>query len=83
MGTTLKITMTETDASPWTGQPGLHLLVQSNELTDLPRTIASFSPTQREIFVKYLDQPSDFRPVLGRQDGYRYTSEWLFPKKEF
>lgn len=74
--------MTEIESGGWNEGPELRLLVQSNQIMDLPRVIAGFTDTQREIFAQYRRQPSDFEPFFGRRDGYRFNDEWTFPRLE-
>lgn len=60
--------------------PELRMLLQANEITTVPRAIESFSPEQADLFSRYQRQPSDFRPILGHHDGYRFNCEWTFPR---
>lgn len=59
--------------------PELRLLVQANRITTLPQAIASFSASQAETFARYQREPSDYQPLLGHHDGYRFNDEWSFP----
>lgn len=59
--------------------PELRLLVQSHEITTVPQAIEQFSPEQVEIFSRYQRKPSDYQPLMGWHDGYRFNDEWTFP----
>jgi hypothetical protein len=57
----------------------LRLILQADDITTVPQAIEAFTSEQSRIFSAYGDSPSDFRPLMGRHDGYRYSAEYTFP----
>lgn len=76
----VRVTMTEIAAGEGYNEgPELRLLVQSNKILSVPNVVASLLAEQAETFSRYQPQPSDFRPILGHHDGFRFSCEWTFP----
>lgn len=79
----VRVTMIEIEAGEGYNEgPELRVLIQANRVTTLPKAIEAFSPAQTEIFSRYRRNSSDYRPLLGHHDGYRFNDEWTFPIKE-
>lgn len=60
----------------------LRLLIQSQDIATVPQALESLSPEQAQIFAGYRREPSDYRPLFGHHDGFRFNDEWTFPIAE-
>lgn len=77
----VKVTMTEIEAGQgYNDGPELRLLIQADEITTLPQALATLTDTQATTFAGYQRQPSDYRPIMGPVEGFRFADEWTFPR---